>query len=224
VAAGAAAASQPSSPAAPAASVGQGGDESPGEKIFEFLVVYGCGGEWCGRCSLQRICCTSARSQHCAVRFKDPSIKQSAGFKLPFASVAAAITSNGAAAPVPFDGKVFHSLPLPIKTGLPVHINASVNVSSNRRSVCDEDDDKGAWNRGLFHGLVRVCYLNLLQKAAEMLMHPSVHSLLPWVAAAPWASHIQVSRSRVCGVAVLLVATHALCRSRCMTASHAYRV
>jgi sacsin len=96
------------------------------------------------------------------------------------------------AAPVPGGGRLFHSLPLPIKTGLPVHINAALNVSSNRRSMCDEDDDKGAWNRALFGNLVRGCYLELLERAAEALKHASVHLLLPVAAVDPWTHHVQV--------------------------------
>lgn len=133
-----------------------------------------------------------ACSQLHSFRFQEFSSRHSAGFKLPFASVAAAIDCQGRSTAAAVEGRVFHSLPLPIKTGLPVHINAAVNLSSNRRSVCDEDDDKGAWNRALFNGLVRVCYENLLQTAAETLMHPSVHALLPFSALAPWAHHIQV--------------------------------
>ncbi len=106
--------------------------------------------------------------------------------------MAAAIDCQGRPTVAAVEGRVFHSLPLPIKTGLPVHINAAVNLSSNRRSVCDEDDSRGAWNRALFSGLVRVCYESLLQTAAETLVHPSVHALLPFAALGPWAHHVQV--------------------------------
>lgn len=125
-------------------------------------------------------------------RFRETSAHGSSGFKLPFASVAAAITARCVAAPVSGGGLLFHSLPLPITTGLPVHINASLNVSSNRRSMCDEDDDKSAWNRAIFSNLVRACYLELLQRAAESLKHTSVHSLLPSAAVDPWTHHVQV--------------------------------
>jgi hypothetical protein len=66
-------------------------------------------------------------------RFKQFHHKHANHFKLPFASIAAAIDGQCAAA-LPFadGGILFHSLPLPIKTGLPVHINAAVNISSSR--------------------------------------------------------------------------------------------
>ena len=58
--------------------------------------------------------------------------------------------------------------------------------------MCDEDDDKGVWNRAIFSNLVRACYLELLQRAAEALKHVSVHSLLPSAAVDPWTHHVQV--------------------------------
>jgi sacsin len=125
-------------------------------------------------------------------RFKELSHNRSTGTKLPFASVAAAISGRCMAVPVSGGGRLFHSLPLPIKTGLPVHINAAFNVSSNRRSICDEDDDKGVWNRALFSNLVRCCYAQLLERAAEKLKHASVHLLLPAGAGEPWTNHVQV--------------------------------
>ena len=61
-----------------------------------------------------------------------------------------------------------------------------------RRSVSDEDDDKGAWNRAILQGLVPQCYVSLLQHAAALLQHPSVHALLPVAAVPPYAAYIQV--------------------------------
>jgi hypothetical protein len=99
---------------------------------------------------------------------------------------------------VPGGGRLFHTLPLPISTQLPVHINAAVTVSSNRRSVCNEDDDNGVWNRAVLGGLAKACYAHALQRAAQELMNESVHVLLPLQAAAPYAEYLQVMIGNEC--------------------------
>lgn len=55
----------------------------------------------------------------------------------------------------PVEGQAFSFLPLPVMTGLPVHINGSFELSSNRRDIWWGDDMRGdgaaraAWNRAL---------------------------------------------------------------------------
>ncbi|XP_030053603.1 sacsin-like [Microcaecilia unicolor] len=47
-----------------------------------------------------------------------------------------------------FNGQAFCFLPLPIFTGLPLHLNASFSVMSNRKSLWDTTE-KGVWNHAL---------------------------------------------------------------------------
>ena len=67
-----------------------------------------------------------------------------------------AVESGGCLRLVPgVEGQAFSFLPLPVKTGLPVHINANFELSSNRRDVWWGDDMRGdgaaraLWNKAL---------------------------------------------------------------------------
>ena len=51
---------------------------------------------------------------------------------LPWASVAVDVTQNTLSAS---SGRAFCFLPLPVRTGLPVHVNGYFELSSNRRDV-----------------------------------------------------------------------------------------
>ena len=82
------------------------------------------------------------------------------------------------------NGTVFCYLPLPIHSGLPVHVNGAFAVASNRRNLKEKtEDDKdcvgGEWNNILLTDSVCAAYLDLLEdlkSAAEMY---SFHLLWP---------------------------------------------
>ena len=64
-------------------------------------------------------------------------------------------------------GQVFASLPLPVRSGLPVHVNAMFAVHSNRRCLVERSaDDTGsklhAWNEALLEDGVVVAYTQML--------------------------------------------------------------
>ena len=65
-------------------------------------------------------------------------------------------------------GQVYCFLPLPVHTGLPVHINGYFELSSNRRDIWSGTDMAGdgalraAWNECLLHDIVVPCYVRLL--------------------------------------------------------------
>ncbi|KAJ7350102.1 hypothetical protein OS493_038435 [Desmophyllum pertusum] len=66
------------------------------------------------------------------------------------------------------DGTVFCYLPLPIHSGLPVHINGAFAVASNRRHLQEKlEDDKSCygvkWNEVLMQDSVCSAYLSLLE-------------------------------------------------------------
>ena len=66
------------------------------------------------------------------------------------------------------EGKLFCYLPLPIKSGFPVHVNGTFAVASSRRSLkektADDKDSTGVeWNNSLMQDSVCEAYLDLLE-------------------------------------------------------------
>ncbi|XP_060636280.2 sacsin-like [Anolis sagrei] len=69
-------------------------------------------------------------------------------------------------------GRAFCTLPLPVTTGLPIHINGNFEVDSSRRDL-RKDDGQGnasaAWNRLLLRSLVAPLYCQLLEELCQAL-------------------------------------------------------
>ena len=70
-------------------------------------------------------------------------------------------------------GTVFTYLPVPIRTGLPVHINGSFAVTSNRRYLCERNEDdkfdvRAIWNECLISDAVCDTYIQLLEDLANI--------------------------------------------------------
>ena len=74
-------------------------------------------------------------------------------------------------------GQAFCFLPLPVRTGLPVHVNGFFELSSNRRDVWHGTDLAGAgaqrarWNLMLLEEAVAPAYAALIEGAASVLGH-----------------------------------------------------
>ena len=115
---------------------------------------------------------------------------------LPSGGVAVQLSRSDTLLPVPvFDdssgshhkGNVFCYLPLPIHSGLPVHVNGAFAVASNRRNLKEKtEDDKGSigveWNNVLLKDSVCSAYLDLLEDlktATEVSKQYQFHSLWP---------------------------------------------
>lgn len=83
---------------------------------------------------------------------------------LPWASVAACISDDSTDG----DGRAFCFLPLPVRTGLKVHVNAYFEVSSNRRGIwygADMDRSgkiRSIWNRLLLEDVIAPAFKSLL--------------------------------------------------------------
>ena len=82
------------------------------------------------------------------------------------------------------NGTVFCYLPLPIHSGLPVHINGAFAVASNRRDLKQKtEDDKACvgveWNDVLFTDSVCEAYLDLLEDMKSGATMYSFHTLWP---------------------------------------------
>ncbi|CAH0517172.1 unnamed protein product [Peronospora belbahrii] len=98
---------------------------------------------------------------------------------------------------VPVDGRAFCFLPLPVRVGLPVHINGYFELSSNRRDIWIGDDMSGdgklrsEWNANLLVDAVAPAYLTFLLEARAMFeKKPSQYlSFFPTkMPACPWDS------------------------------------
>ncbi|XP_002740585.1 sacsin-like [Saccoglossus kowalevskii] len=75
--------------------------------------------------------------------------------------------------------QVFCFLPLPVKTGLPVMVNGHFALSSDRRSLW-ENDIKGKWNTFIKHHIIATAYIDMLKalKTVLFLQHGPVNNNL----------------------------------------------
>eukprot|EP01018_Ginkgo_biloba_P011710 Gb_03748 [translate_table: standard] len=97
---------------------------------------------------------------------------------------------------IAIEGRAFCFLPLPINTGLPVHVNAYFELSSNRRDIWFGDDMAGGgklrsdWNCYLLEDSAAPAYARLLANIAPEI-GPCVAYYLLWPTSTtrePWAS------------------------------------
>ncbi|KAK2839687.1 hypothetical protein Q5P01_013427 [Channa striata] len=94
--------------------------------------------------------------------------------KLPQVAIAPHVTSNSPW--MSFNGATFCSLPLPGKTGLPVHINANFEVDSARRGLWKEDgqSQKAKWNESLKQKVIAPLYGDLLHFISQSIAEKKV--------------------------------------------------
>ena len=104
---------------------------------------------------------------------------------MPWAAVAAELGTDPTCAEQTV-GRAFTFLPLPVKTGLPVHVNAYFELSSNRRDIWFGGDMAGGgaarseWNQALLSKVVAPCYARLVIACAGKLgPSPAFYALLP---------------------------------------------
>lgn len=97
-------------------------------------------------------------------------------------------------------GLIFTYLPLPIHSGLPVHINGAFAVTSNRRQLCEPNEDdkfdaRAQWNAALMGGPVSTAYAVLLEDLARISApkhYPYAH-LWPRSCAQPVCAPLTIS-------------------------------
>ncbi|EFJ44918.1 hypothetical protein VOLCADRAFT_118510 [Volvox carteri f. nagariensis] len=108
------------------------------------------------------------------------------------------------------DGRAFCFLPLPIRTGLPVHVNGYFELSSNRRDIWYGEDMTGSgarraqWNIQLLLRVIAPAYVAALTAAAAVLGHGEAYDRL-WPAAdvaQPWQSLLEEFFRRVADMAL----------------------
>jgi sacsin len=102
------------------------------------------------------------------------------------------MTATARAVKAAVEGRAFCFLPLPVRTGLPVHVNAYFELSSNRRDIWFGGDMSGGgaarseWNVALLEDAVAPAYAALLAAAATALgPSPSFYALFPTTSALP---------------------------------------
>eukprot|EP01084_Bolivina_argentea_P290732 499485_1 len=92
---------------------------------------------------------------------------------IPFGCVAAHISSSDKLEFNVLNGRAFTFLPLPIKTGLPIHINSYFELSANRRDLWWGLDMHGVgaqrhkWNESLLRHVLAPAYTHLIQYIAK---------------------------------------------------------
>ncbi|ESN95266.1 hypothetical protein HELRODRAFT_193608 [Helobdella robusta] len=70
-------------------------------------------------------------------------------------------------------GLIFTFMPLPLRSGLPVHINGAFAVTSNRKFLCQQNEDdkfdlRPVWNKLLMEDAVCSVYLRLLNDLVQL--------------------------------------------------------
>ena len=91
------------------------------------------------------------------------------------------------------DGRAFCFLPLPARTGLPVHVNAYFELSSNRRDIWFGEDMAGGgaarseWNRALL-GLAAARVRSFVIAQRRVWDPRDFYALLPASPPAPWGA------------------------------------
>ena len=123
--------------------------------------------------------CSSIGRNQCRVLARSPEGRKSG--LMPFAGVAAKLSSNKPAEPVAVDGEVFCFLPLSISTGLPFHVNGFFAVHSNRRSLWwhntesvaeDRRDIDARWNEALITDALSEATLAMLIAVTSVSQNP----------------------------------------------------
>ncbi|XP_056124418.1 sacsin-like [Rhinichthys klamathensis goyatoka] len=73
------------------------------------------------------------------------------------------------------DGQAFCFLPLSIETGLPVHVNGTFAVTSNRKSLW-EKGVKSEWNKALMKDAVTSAYITILLELKKMAQNGHIQN------------------------------------------------
>ena len=84
-------------------------------------------------------------------------------------------------------GSLFSFMPLPIRLGLPVHVNGCFAVTSSRKHICQPNEDdrfdpRPAWNRLLLRDPVCKAYIRALADVTQLCSSPpsvEFHALWP---------------------------------------------
>lgn len=106
--------------------------------------------------------------------------------KLPQAAIAACVSPKGPndlsfySSCTDFRGAAFCSLPLPGKTGLPVHVNANFEVDAARRGLWKEDGQsvKAKWNETLKLNVIAPLYADLLYFISRSVAEKKVNKYI----------------------------------------------
>ena len=104
----------------------------------------------------------------CSAVCRDLNHEEERGL-VPFAEVAIKVTD--AMCPLSVDGYTFCFLPLPMKTGLPFHINGLFEIGHDRSGLKLTDDGRFGkeWNKSLLEKPLVHAYITALSKIAVML-------------------------------------------------------
>ncbi|OMO98695.1 Zinc finger, RING-type [Corchorus olitorius] len=130
---------------------------------------------------------------------------------LPWASVAACISDNSSESAILKLGQAFCFLPLPVRTGLTVQVNAYFEVSSNRRGIwygADMDRSgkiRSIWNRLLLEDIIAPIFMQMLL-GAQKLLGPTISYYSLWPRGSfeePWSILVEHIYKNIGNSAVL---------------------
>lgn len=106
--------------------------------------------------------------------------------------------------PIHLAGAAFAFLPLPIKTGLPVHINGSFELAPDRERIWTRNERlqgeaaiKAEWNHLLLRDVITLCYHRLLDDAKSMVSGKQFFTVWPQEAQEPYDSLIRPLYDRI---------------------------
>jgi len=125
------------------------------------------------------ICSAMGRGESLRMAMKEQYLLPTAAVAVPLSSVPGGGASRPVAITNPTDlsvpyGAIFAFLPLPVRSGLCVHINGAFAVASNRRQLCEENEDdkfdiQPRWNAALMSDAVSTAYVRLLSDISTFL-------------------------------------------------------
>ncbi|OQS01509.1 hypothetical protein ACHHYP_00661 [Achlya hypogyna] len=131
----------------------------------------------------QWIVCNQLGGGASAAMANDP---ENASLRLvPYGGVAASIDVE-----TPLVGRAFCFLPLPVETGIPIHVNGYFELSSNRRDIWSGDGLSGEgllraqWNTHLLKSVIAPCYARAI--VAMTQYHAGPHLFPTQLPLAPW--------------------------------------
>ena len=116
------------------------------------------------------VCSYMARAEALHMAAQEHSLSPCAGVAVPLVKT----SRSDRFTPVPLThagrpaGALFAYMPLPVASGLPVHVNGAFALSSSRRQLCERNDDdkfdiRATWNETLLRDATCGAYLRLLQ-------------------------------------------------------------
>ncbi|KAH3758138.1 E3 ubiquitin-protein ligase MUL1 [Pelomyxa schiedti] len=151
--------------------------------------------------------CNSIGTGEAQALCKDPRVFTYSMKLLPWGGAAIDVLS-----PMADGGTAFCTLPLPTKTGLPVHSNGFFELTANRRDVWFGDETQGdaqfksQWNKALLRDIISQTYVQVILAArTQIKTKEQFYNMFPsTVLSTPWNIVVESVYSQIQSLPVLL--------------------